>query len=74
MPWVLVLLKVVVDIWERNGRWVGEGGLWNLCCEFVKELAEKGECRSDGVLLVGDDHGYNMSVSYPCMVLRREKG
>jgi hypothetical protein len=58
MSRVLVLLNVVIDLRERDRRWVGEGRLWNLRCEIVKELGEKGESRSDRVLVVSDNHSY----------------
>lgn len=59
MSRVLVLLKEGIDLRERNCGRVGERGLWNLRCEIVKELGEKGESRSDRVLVVGDNHGYS---------------
>jgi hypothetical protein len=59
MSWVLVLLKVRIELRKRDCGWFGEGRLWNLRREIVEELGEEGESRSDRVLLVGDDHGYS---------------
>jgi hypothetical protein len=63
MSRVLILLKVRIELWKRNRGWVGEGRLWNLRCEIVEELGEKGECRSDRVLVVGDDDSYRRDQS-----------
>ena len=56
MSWVLVLLEVSVHLWERDCGWVGKGRLWDLRCEVIEELGEKGEGWSDRVFLVRDDH------------------
>lgn len=56
MSWVLVLLKVSVDLWERYCGWVGKGRLWNLRCEIIEDLGKKGESWSDRVFMVRDDH------------------
>jgi hypothetical protein len=58
MSWVLVLLKVSVELGERDLGWVGKGRLWDLGCKIIEELGEKGESWSDRVFLVRDDHGY----------------
>ena len=56
MSWVLVLLEVSVDLWERDCGWVGKRRLWNFRREIIEELGEKGESWSDRVFLVRDDH------------------
>jgi len=63
MSRVLVLLKVSIDLRKRNRGWAGEGRLWDLRCEIVEELGEKGKCRSDRVLLVGNNDGYSRNQS-----------
>ncbi|SRR5216683_4253645 len=58
MSWVLILLKVGVDLGERDCGWVGKRRLWNFCCEIVEDFGEKGKSWSDRVFLVSDNYAY----------------
>lgn len=54
---ILVLLEIGGDCGERDGRWRRERRLRHLGREVIQHLRKEGECRSDGVFLVSDNHG-----------------